>query len=1159
MGTCATSGYYDGGRMDPDQDDDGWLDTDDNCWLTPNPSQTNSDGDPHGDACDNCPLVSNVHQYDQDLDTIGDVCDPDADGDGQIDDMDGDGTADVFDICPQVYDPTQLDTDGDGVGDPCDNCPEIANPQQEDSDGDERGDACPGRLSEDAMRIDVPECSASDYSEIDDCVNRFAPPRPSITRGISTAIAGLDASLTQSDPYLDALSLPIDDVTTPGHTADGVDAAGRTQVVPFARSTNDGRLYFKPGRGWLPLLTMRPEAMHDDSQIGPGGQPVLDETAYQSHVLFNPNDTNLELYPNGHAVPVWSLALCDVSGGGKVPGTDLTMQRNPRPCEARIAGVVHEGNCYDLTVMGNVHTTALPTTGIVGSKWEIRTSDITVFVQDPQTPNARSHVFPRTPAGVRLEEWMRDEPADFHGGQAHSDVVTITDDCQATCTAPGCIAPGKRNVTWNGDDSLSASLFEPVTTSDGRLLVVNMGQEEGLQYAIAPASDACQADAFTLFKPLSCLPEDPRAFDYGLSHGARVLDDGTRAFIDSRGEAIAPGDTVIGAYPWIDREGKNIIFAHTNDYREAWYAQGQYPGQSSAFAFYPDQHPSAAGNGVVALGAWTQGKIVVMDNLLNPTDFTGGTAPWNNQIGFPLYKFAMALYQGDPMVIRPSTTSEINSLEHVLNYFEAYSPLLPFDVVWRFSSRTEHMAEVVFDEYMFDNAFVVAHMNAPHIKYGTNYFPLDGFVPGENKEFNSMRYGVPVGDGPDFKFRQTPRLQNASTAYPARAPFANKPPSELRLRGGARVEPVALGGVRGKGLYLDGRNDFIDMGYQNTGHRDWLYSIWLDWRDPDPHAVRTVFFWPNDSWVGVSLAEAVAYNAAAPQGSRVERVSLAGQGLTRESYFNFAVKVYDDAATQERKMQVYVDGEPVGTPLAWDWTGGTAPDSGFRMDYDGLGGWSWFAVGDPGPNFDSPGWPAPRESFRGWIDEFRIYALSDSDPFSHGVHDTQLGEFICNLALGTLVDDNGVERCEQLAFGSHDRPTDLPPQPSGLVCVDKVHRDLSAPQCLRDDKLDLPALSHTAGRPDDTGNEFCLTCHRPQHEVPGLDRDKLESSLDFLGANVNKPDDPRRQPMDWPAVLGGCLNAAPSSVVQGLGATDPCDMSVWPIDEWMYTSGKLTP
>ncbi len=48
----------------------------DNCPLTANLDQTNSDTDEHGDACDNCVSVDNSTQTDFDGDGVGDACEP---------------------------------------------------------------------------------------------------------------------------------------------------------------------------------------------------------------------------------------------------------------------------------------------------------------------------------------------------------------------------------------------------------------------------------------------------------------------------------------------------------------------------------------------------------------------------------------------------------------------------------------------------------------------------------------------------------------------------------------------------------------------------------------------------------------------------------------------------------------------------------------------------------------------------------------------------------------------------------------------------------------------------------------------------------------------------------------------------------------------------
>lgn len=148
-----------GDACDSDNDNDGILDDgatedtpciegntfncNDNCPLTPNADQTDSDNDGIGDVCDNCPLLANPDQLDSDGDGVGDGCDncPRVANTDQRD-SDRDGVGDACDNCPRSSNPGQLDQDGDGVGDACDNCPMVANPDQADSNHNQIGDAC---------------------------------------------------------------------------------------------------------------------------------------------------------------------------------------------------------------------------------------------------------------------------------------------------------------------------------------------------------------------------------------------------------------------------------------------------------------------------------------------------------------------------------------------------------------------------------------------------------------------------------------------------------------------------------------------------------------------------------------------------------------------------------------------------------------------------------------------------------------------------------------------------------------------------------------------------------------------------------------------------------------------------------------------------------
>lgn len=719
------------------------------------------------------------------------------------------------------------------------------------------------------------------------------------------------------------------------------------------------------------------------------------------------------------------------------------------------------------------------------------------------------------------------------------------------------------------------ALFESITTGDGRLLVANV---RGVFYAYNRLGP-CRADGFDRFLPISSMPADP---DVNTRYDLARVTHG-EPFRDPMGQPIPFGVNNTGAYPWIDRRGRNLFYAAQNLARDGWFARqaqfGNYGGGiTGTLSLSPSATPSAQdrplynpdhgpGSQYGLLGSWTHGKLVLVDEL-NVSDFGGGDAIPRmpaNSVG-PHTAYTVALYSpegGDSgeVLFHSKGVQSVSSFEHTLGTLDALRPTLPFDVVWQMQTDIQRNVEIAFDPYLNPRAVVVAPMNAT---LDLHQSPYDGngklrwtaFVQDGFSAMGNVAASIRYGETADFRFRDSPRLQNAATAPPG--PDAVKIAPYLTVRGGARVEPVGMGGVLGKGLYLDGYNDFVDVPIPAQPNLDDFYlGLWLDLRDveigPRP---RTIFQFADTSFIALRrLGTGLELLFWSAGDERLRALPIDGL-MKVGAWSHLGVSVRGPATLRE--VDVRVDGTLIGTlqshPSITDWLG-------YALVLAPFGTPVRSTIGDPGPTFHGTS-TLDRRTWKGWVDELRIYAV----PAAEQRHPS-FAELACNEALGTLVDVTEHDgetphpslaalrtkrakikarptiMCEQLALvpalGESLQGAMLPKQRDRRVCADRVHKnprpepDLAA-RCLRNARLEVPPMTWDAPRPDRSAATFCLTCHYAQAGVEGLRPSALTDR-----AGIPRWQDPRRQPLQVPARVGGRLPGPLQS--EGLGSLDPID------------------
>lgn len=635
------------------------------------------------------------------------------------------------------------------------------------------------------------------------------------------------------------------------------------------------------------------------------------------------------------------------------------------------------------------------------------------------------------------------------------------------------------------------AVLEPMITSDGKLLVTRISgsplpefgnREYDVVYSYNTHSP-CNIQGWTSFKPILHAHDDSEVKNrYGF---ARYRLRNTQNDIFYSGTGAVPD--LPGTYPWIDRKGNNLFF----------YAQNSTliaePGQRRMDRFVSrcvdstescrNQEQGDRTRGLSVIGAWTHGKMVLLDGLLNNIDFGFGVEP-EKQAEAKLYNDGRwtRLAMGRDNGVRTLTgaidnITVVDSVENILNASLPIRPKTRRDVVWTVS-RGPLSDEVVFDEYLNPYVYIYAPMNAALSQRGRYQ---DGFDSSNESCTNNGK----------FKGSGHIRIQNAATSPQLRIPSAGE---IVGTSNNVRVEPVSLGGIHGRGLYLPGGNGLrFRLAPLNSVYANQPWYLGAHFDAHPTRAAITLFHIPGKLKV-VSEGASLKIQIAGGTDEFIFPRSVLGQWSHVGLLFN----------PNQSRYEVYFNGNYFGHK--------SRPNSQL------LANWSDHSliVGEESAMY--PGY---------WVDELKLILMAH-DISSHL-------ELACNHARGTIVAWRADAAPE--SYSSYSSYTRLNP----LKLSQGLNANFSSAYCAVDYLTgrppQIPAGSVSLRskilsngreifadqpRPDFSANKFCISCHVPNTIDPNRISALRPAAL-TENTNLTAVEDRRRQPMMPPRWLLGII------------------------------------
>ena len=324
-----------------------------------------------------------------------------------------------------------------------------------------------------------------------------------------------------------------------------------------------------------------------------------------------------------------------------------------------------------------------------------------------------------------------------------------------------------------------------------------------------------------------------------------------------------------------------------------------------------------------------------------------------------------------------------------------------------------------------------------------------------------------------------------------------------------RLERTATGGVKGKGLWFDGEQIYLSYAIkeqpQAIRKKPWFTTLFIDPRFDNDTVARELIRFPDGSQLILVGLHAIQYRNS---DATIIRTIPFTSPLNAIEWTQIALQ----AAPGNKHIQLYVNGFLLDN---WAHT-----DAIFQYTAGEL-----TLGGKNGTSSTSSNPTANTQPFKGWMDEFKVFAQATNP------------EVVCNHAKGTLVglnsDNNGDLKTQADAYplASHGKVSSTlkgygrPTFPQ-YACYFNNTEDYAAH--LQNIPPDVTALResftfpegpiyHDMPRPDSLNNQFCLSCHH-ENGKGGLDLPALQRNVNVLAKY-----DHRRQPMQPPAKVGGYL------------------------------------